>query len=184
MNDYNEVVSDNQEDEMDELDTSWITNFDNNDKEYKLYYCVAIEFINFQFIYINANNEIEKLKVEKILLKDAGKIQKEYLISIIKHNQIHNNIKYYLLSILIFNITIEPMNLKTFLQSKDTSIGNNFLTVVSNIDTLKFNKSISMFHDLNSIIVILKKKHNRQTNNTSKKVFKGCYIHNKTKKTT
>jgi hypothetical protein len=183
MNKNNELNDDTYEYDIDELDTSWIINFDKVDNEYKQYYCVDIEFINFQFIYINEDNEIEKLKVEKILLKDTGKIQKEELISIIKHNQIHNSIKYHLLSILLFNITIEPINLKSFLKSKDNTIGNNFLTNICNIDTLKFDKSVSMFHELNSIIVLLKKKH-KQTNNTSKKVVKSCYSHNKTRKIT
>lgn len=170
-------------DTIDTLDTTWITNFDNMDNDYKIYYCDDISFINFQFIYINSDDEIEKLKEEKLIFKEVGKIQKEELISIIKHNQTINNNKYDLMSILNFNINIEPIHLKTFLKSRDITVGNNFLKSISNIDTIKLDKCISMFHDLNSIIVLLKKKHNKQTNKTQK-VFQNSYIHNKTRKIT
>lgn len=165
-------------DNLDNLDTSWINDFDNIDKEYKIYYCEDITFINFQFIYINRDNEIEKFKEEKLMFKEPNKIQKDELISIIKRNQMSVNVKYYLLSILKYIINIEPINLKTFLKNKAS---NNFLQIINNIDSIKLDKSISMFHDLNSIIVLLKQKDKRQTNK-SRKAFQK--LHNKTKKIT
>ena len=181
MDKYNDV-NEYDNDDIADIDSSWITNFDNMDNEYKIYYCDHITFINFLFIYINDTNEIEKLKEEKLLLKENGKIQKEEFISMIKHNQINNNMKYYLSSMSVFNINIEPTNLKSFLRSKDKTIGNNFLTTINNVDTLRLDKSISMFHDLNSVIVLLRKKNNKQTNK-SKKNFQNSYTHNRTRKT-
>jgi len=174
-------LTDESSDEFESLDTSWIERFDNIDNEYKIYYCEDISFINFQFIYINYNNEIQKLKEDRIILKEPSKIKKEDLVSLIKHNQVFNNNKYNLLFILKFNINIEPMHLKTFLKSKTPNIGNIFLQQIHNIDSIKLDKSISMFHDLNSIIVILKQKDKLQTNK-SKKVIQNS--HNKTKKLT
>ena len=71
-----------------------------------------------------------------------------------------NQVKYALLYILKFNINLDPIYLKTFIKSKDplSIIGNNFLQSIKNIDTIKFDKSISMFHDLNDLLIMFYNK--------------------------
>jgi hypothetical protein len=153
-----------------ELDTSWIDEFDKNDNEYKSYYNEEITFINLHCIYINKNSEISKVHEEKILFKTPGTLSREEVIGLIKRNTFCDNMKYSLLSILKFNINIEPINLKTFIKTKDTSlnIGNHFLHSVTNIDTICFDKSIGMFHDINDLLIIYYDKNNdNKTNNTN-----------------
>jgi hypothetical protein len=129
------------------------------DNEYNIYYTEEISFIRIHFIYLNINNEIEKIREEKILLKIPGILLKEELLSIVKHNTYSNEVKYSLLSILKFNINLEPIHLKTFLRNKTPDIGVPFLQSIRNIDAIKFEKSITMFHDINELLIIFYPKH-------------------------
>lgn len=171
-------------DNIEDLDSTWLQKFQNLDDEYKNYYTEEISFIRIHSIYINVNNEIEKISEEKLLLKNAGILQKEELLSIIKHNSFSNNIKYSLLSILKFNINIQPIHLNNFLRNKDKNIGCSFLQSVKNIDSIKFDKSISMFHDINNILIIFHQKiHNPlKTFNRTKKIFINSNTNKKTKR--
>lgn len=176
-------MEDELNDNIEELDSTWLQEFQNLDNEYKNYYTEELSFIRIHTVYINKNNEIEKIKEEKILLKNTGILLKEELLSIIKHNTFSNNIKYSLLSILKFNINLEPIHLNNFLRNKDKNIGNTFLQSVKNIDTIKFEKSISMFHDINNILIIFHQKilsKNSRNSNRTKKIF----INSNTKKRT
>jgi hypothetical protein len=156
-------------DNIDELDLSWIQEFENLDNEYKNYYTEDINFIKIHSIYLD-NDSIDKIKVDKIILKTPGILQKEELLRIIKNNSFSNQIKYTLLSILKFNINIEPENLKTFLRTKNPNIGSLFLQSIKNIDSIKFEKSISLFHDINEIIIIFHHNINNKSIGT-KKIF-------------
>ncbi len=161
-----------------ELDDSWIHEFDKKEDEYNIYYTEDLSFIKIHFIYINNNNEIEKIKEEKIILKNEGFLQKEELLGIIKHNLKINEIKYSLLSIAKFNINLEPTHLKTFLKNKNNDFGNNFLTPIKNLDTIKFEKSITLFHDINELLIIFHNKNNTFNSISSEKKE----THNYTKK--
>jgi hypothetical protein len=178
-------------DTIEDLDLSWINEFEKIDNEYKIYYKEELSFIRIHSIYINNNDEIEKVREEKVLLKNPGILQKEELLSIIKHNSFSNQVKYSLLSILKFNINLEPIHLKTFLRNKNPAIGAPFLQSIKNLDTIKFEKSITMFHDINEILIIFHQKINKsirigfeqkETGNITKKVFINSNPKKKTKK--
>jgi len=170
--------------DIEDLDFTWIDDFEQIDKEYKNYYTEELIFIKVNSIYVNKDNEIEKLREEQFLLKNPGFLQKEELIGIIKHNSFSNQIKYSVLSILKFNLNVEPIHLKTFLRTNNSNIGGLFLQSIKNIDTIKFDKSISMFHDINELFIIFHEKIynpknsinssnllSKLTNNSTKKVF-------------
>ena len=149
-----------EKDDLETIDFSWIEEFDNLDKEYKDYYTEDLTVIKIHCVYINKDNEIERVLEDKILLKTPGVLSKEEIVSLIKHNMVCNQVKYALLYILKFNINLDPIYLKTFIKSKDplSIIGNNFLQSIKNIDTIKFDKSISMFHDLNDLLIMFYNK--------------------------
>ena len=147
-----EIIFD--EDNIEDLDFTWIQDFENLDKDYKNYYTEELQFIKIHSIYIDKDNGIEKVKEEKILLKSPGILQKEELLGIIKYNSFSNELKYSLLSILKFNINVLPENLNTFLRNKNKNLGSSFLQSIKNIDSIRFEKSISLFHDINEIIII------------------------------
>lgn len=172
---------------IEDLDLSWIDEFEKIDNEYKNYYSEELSFIRIHSIYVNTNNEIEQVREEKILLKIPGVLQKEELLSVIKHNSFLNYIKYSLLSILKFNISLEPIHLKTFLRNKNSEIGSPFLHSIKNLDSIKFEKSITMFHDINDLLIIFHKKINNQKHvnydaNKTKKVFINSNSKKKTKR--
>jgi hypothetical protein len=175
-------------DTIEDLDSTWIQQFETLDKEYKNYYSEEISFIRIHSIYIDNDNNIEKVREEKLLLKTNGILQKEELLSIIKHNCFSNEVKYSLLYILKFNINIEPINLKTFLKSKDKNIGSSFLQPVKNIDSIYFDKSIAMFHDINDLIIIFHQKKYKICSTNGKSTqdnrTKKIYINSNTKKRT
>jgi len=176
--------------EFEELDSSWINEFEALDKDYNSYYKENISFICINYIYINKENEIVNISKEKCLFKKPGILSKEELIGLIKHNTIHNSIKYSLLSLLKYNIDFEPIHLKTFLRSKDQNIGANYLNSITNIDNIVFEKSISLFHDINNLFIVFIDKssetHNNNNNNsiiknrqTTKKVYINAYINSR-----
>lgn len=137
-----------------DLDTTWINEFEVLEKDYNSYYNEDLAFIYINYVYVNNKNEIINISKDKYLFKTPGLLTREELVGLIKHNTIHNSVKYSLLSLLKYNIDFEPINLKTFLRSKDKSIGNNYLKSISNIDTIVFEKSISLFHDINNLFII------------------------------
>ena len=158
-NDLNNNKNDlNNYDEINDLDTSWLQEFDKIENEYKNYYCEPLEFINLNCIYLNNEKEITYLHEEKVIFNSLGVLSREEIIGLIKRNSFFNEAKYSLLSILVFNINIEPVNLKTFLRSNKKTTGSAFLKSVKNIDSITFDKSISMFHDINNLCLIFYEK--------------------------
>lgn len=183
----NEITMDNEmTEDIEDIDFKWINDFENIDNDYKSYYTEELTFISINSIYVNNDNEIEKIKEEKILLKNPGIMQKDELLGIIKHNSYLNQNKYSLFSILKFNINLEPINLKTFLKSKDKNIGSSFLQSVKNIDDIRFDKSISMFQDINNIIIIFHQKVKPQIglmkNKFTKKIISKSNANKRTKR--
>jgi len=76
------------------------------------------------------------------------------------------------LSILRYNISLEPDEIKNYLKNGENK---EYLTVIKNIDTVVFDKSINMFHDLNDLILIFYEKSNElkpaNSNNSTKKIY-------------
>lgn len=176
----------NIEDPIEDLDTNWIDNFNKMDEELKNYYCEDLTFIKINSIYINSLNEIDMIKEEKHLLKSLGILSKEELLQIIKHNCFLNSQKYSLLGILKYNIDIEPSNIKQLFRKNKIAV-DTYFSSVKNIDSIKFEKSIAMFHDINQIFIIFhqlvcvpKPLIDGQNDNCTKKVF----IHSNTNKRT
>ena len=145
---------DAQDYEIEELDTGWINKFEEMDKEYNSFYREELSFIRINYIYVNRENEITNISEETCLFKTPGILSKEELIGLIKRNTIYNSIKYSLLSLVKYNIDFEPINLKLFIRSTDKNIGSKFLESLTNIDSIRFNPSISLFHDINNLFII------------------------------
>lgn len=158
--------------EYNNLDDDWINKFEESDNLYKDFYKEDLYYINLQLIYINRENEIDKLKQESFLMSKANYISNEEMIEILKKNSIDNQKRYSLLSILKYNINLEPDEVKFYLNNREN---NNYLSVIKNIDEIYFEKSINMFHDLNDLIFIFYEKSlelkNPESHNTTKKIY-------------
>lgn len=154
------------------LNDDWIHSFEDTDKLYKEYYKDDLYYINLKIIYINTCSEIDKIKQESFLMTKPNKILYEEIVEILKKNSMDNNKRYSLLSILKYNITLEPDEINCYLQKNYSS---TFLTAIKNIDSITFEKSINMFHDLNDLILVLYEKTDEDNiknhNNFTKKIY-------------
>lgn len=161
---------------LEDLDTSWLEDFEKIDSEYKSYYNENQLYVRIHLIYVNQNNEIFKIREQKHFFVRPNTISKEELIAIIKTNSLSSNKLYSLLSILKFNIDIQPQDLKSFL--KPNYINDRFLQSIKHIDNIVFDKSISIFHDINALFILFYEKYTTSNNfqpnlrkNLTKKVF-------------
>jgi hypothetical protein len=169
-----------------ELDNTWIKEFENTDKIYQDFYTDDNYYVNIHFIYINKNKEIEKIKEETFLMNTPNMITRDEIIGLLKKNTLNENRNYSLLSLLKFNLNLEPEDIPFFL-SVDSEEDKNFLIPIQHIDTITFQKTISMFQDLNSLYFIFLEKSSEVSTtilnvkkNLSKKI--SSYLKNKLNK--
>ena len=164
------------------LNDEWINNFEKTDKLYQDFYKDDLYYVNLKFVYVNRENEIEKINQESFLMSNPNYISREEIIQILKDSTINNNKRYSLLSILKYNITLDADEIKLFLLY--SSEERNYLNIVKNIDAISFEKSISMFHDLNDLIFIFYEKKNElkkvDPNNVTKKIYFSSNTNKKT----
>lgn len=162
---------------IEKLNDDWISNFEKNDKLYQDFYKDNVYYTNIDFIYINSENEIEKIKQDTFLMSVENSITRDELIGLLKRNSFDNNKRYSLMSILKYNITLEDNDIKNFLLSTNSSDYNeHFLTINKHIDTIKFEKTINMFQDLNNIYFIFYEKpkplaQSSNSNDITKKIY-------------
>ena len=164
------------------LDDEWIQNFEAQDLLYKDFYKENVNYINIRFLYVNNEKSmITHLNNETFFLKRPNIITKEEIFQLIKLNVTTvNNKKYKLSEILKYNFALDVEDVKNYLQDITRA---NYISKVNYIDDVIFEKTISMFQDLNEIIFIftetsinnLKTKKNRRNVKikTHKKPFKG-----------
>jgi hypothetical protein len=177
----------NEENEIKELDKKWMIEFENSDQLYQNYYADDNCYTNIHYIYINKNNDIEKIKQEFFYMSKPNFILKEEMIGLLKRNSIDNNTRYTLLSILKININIQPSDIKKILQTDDLDYyKDKFCTLIKNIDTIAFEKTINMFQDLNDVCFIFYENNVNITNKiNTKNITKKIYLNvNKTARKT
>lgn len=177
--DYIELENRNEK-----LDDEWIHNFDKIDELYKDFYKDDVYFVDLKAVYINRSNEIEKIKQAPFLMSKPNCITREEILEILKGSAMEDNRKYSLLSILRYNILLEPDEIKEYLL--DTSgDDNNYLNIIKNIDTIYFEKTINMFQDLNDIILLFYEKSEElkkvNPNTCTKRVYLGDSLTSKKK---
>jgi len=164
------------------LDENWMTEFEKTDKLFQDFYLDNIYYTEVHFIYINTNNDIEKIKEEHFLLKTPNYISREEIIGLLKRNTTVNNKKYSVLSILKCNITLKPEEIKGFLKSTNyTDYLENFLKPIKNFDDIIFEKTINMFQDLNDLLFIFYEKTDEELKKSSNNVTKKVYLNSKAK---
>lgn len=164
------------------LNDEWINNFEKTDKLYQDFYKDNLYYVNLKIFYINRENEIEKIKQEPFLMSRQNYISREEIIQILKESSIDNDKRYSLLSILKYNVVLDADDIKRYvlLDSEE----RNFLKIVKNIDTIKFDKTISMFHDINDLILVFYEKSKELKKNDPNKVTKKIYLRSSSNKKT
>jgi hypothetical protein len=139
---------------MDTLDDTWMKEFE----DYNNFYTDDVFYVNLNLIYINRENEIEKIKEEKFILPSANILKKDDLISIVKRHSHSGNKEYYLYSLVKFNIDLNPSEVQCFLKESKDTFSESFLTENNEVDEIVFKKTINMFQDLNDVVFLLREK--------------------------
>jgi hypothetical protein len=141
-----------------DLDTSWVKQFEELDKEYSAFYKEKVEHVTAFIIYVNASNETESIRKD-ILILDNGVIRQNAILQIVNDNKQNNGIGYKLISIFKYNISLNPENLQDYLRDKlDEEELNSYFTNVSALDDIRFNDTISILQDINSIYFVFYEK--------------------------
>ena len=159
------------------LDNNWITNFEKEDKLYQDFYTDDNYFVHLHFIYIQKNMEIEKIREETFFMKTPNTISREEIVGLLKKNAFENKQKYSIFSLLKFNIHLKPEDIPFFLQNPNTNIEADFLKPIKHIDAITFDKTISMFQDLNTLYFIYVESTLKMNSNTKKNLTKKIYLH-------
>ena len=154
-----------------ELDSEWIKDYESKEQPYKDFYKEKAKTIEIYYFYLNQSNELEKIKQHHYILQEDNKLSKQQLINEIKSNIIDNKIKYSLLSVLKHNINLDPTDLKSYLQSKDSNEYDNFLSLVSNLNDVYFEDTISFLQPLNSLFIIFNETSEKRRKNMTKKIY-------------
>jgi hypothetical protein len=155
--------------ELDHLDDSWIRQFKKEDTLYQDFYKDDVYFVNLRVLYINHHCEIEKIKETSLLLSEKNKILQEELIHLIKLHSIDQEKRYSLLSMLKYNLLLNPDDVADFLKYNHEydSRREKDLSIVKNIDHILFERTISTFQDLNELMLVFYEKEHTNTKNTN-----------------
>ena len=92
---------------------------------------------------------------------------------------IFNKKKYRPISILKYNLTISPQDMEHYIKNTDKY---TFLESEKKLKNIKFNNSISLFHDINSIYFVLHEQWDAGTHKTKKVYLKKKLKRKNTKK--
>jgi hypothetical protein len=154
----------------DEIDTSWIENYDKEDDQYKMFYKEPNKELRLSVLYINPNNDLENIKTKRIQLIEPNQITREEFIYIIKNHDRVAGIKYKLINILLYNIDIESDNMQHIINSFNSGTKNNFFNNLVSLDTYTFNSTIRILQEINTLYIILKEDVNLDKYNHTKRI--------------
>ena len=157
-----------------ELDSQWIDEFNAQENLYKPFYKGEVTNVRIVFFYLNHEKEIIYSKKFRIHINNE-QISKSQLIGLLKQNMIYNHKKFYPCDLLKYNMKLDPLDVKTYINEPDNY---NFLERIYYVNPVSWEKTINFLKPINSIYILMReRKHNRGS--TTKKI----YISSKKKKT-
>ena len=161
-----------------ELETDWIRKFDENEQNYNIFYKSQVQKVKLFSIYVNPQCVIEKIKQQPINL-NTNILSKHDIARLIKNQKNDENISYRLISLLSYNNTLEPENIKECINNQNDQ---DYLTIHKNLEDIKFENSIEMLQDLASLFFIFYETPRKLKNNNTKKIYLHSSSHRKTKR--
>ena len=150
------------------FDESWIEEFEQEDKEYDMFNEEENDSIRVNILYVNKRNELERVNEKNIKLSTPNKIKKEELIRLIKENEKQDKIKYKLISLLVYNLTLKHDELKNFLRNDESF---NFMTSLRNIDDYGIDSTINCLQDVNTIFILFNEDEKKPGKHTKRVKF-------------
>jgi hypothetical protein len=160
-----------------DLDTTIIDEFEKDDELYNDFYKDKIEQINLYILYVSNNNDLFHIKKDTATLNN-GKLEKDDLKNLIRQYNKYQNKKYRLISLLKWNITIEPDEISDYLRNENKF---NFIKSIRNINSVEFEDSINLFHNLNSLYLVFHERWKLLENKTKKVYLNKKLTKNKTR---
>jgi hypothetical protein len=146
-----DIDQDNSDQDNEIIDVDWIKDFENEERYYTMFYPEKTRSIKVDFLYVNKNKEIEKISEKVLFLRTENKITREELIQLVKENEKIDKIKYKLVSVLIYNITLKHEELRNFLHGSDNY---DFMTSLKNIDDYELESSVNCLQSVNNMYII------------------------------
>ena len=161
-----------------DMDDKWLDELEEEEEEYDIFYKDITDIIKVNYIYINDEKKIYHIKKENIDL-DSNILDKAQLIYLLKKNKDYNNLSHKIISILQYNIDIKPQDINLFMKEPDNF---NFLTINDNIDDIKWEDTINLFKDMNTLYIIYYKPPFKPKKQTKKIYIKQKLKRKKSKK--
>ena len=171
------AVDTDSDDEI--LDTTWIEEFKQTESLYNEFYKEPVKAINIFLLYVNKDKELEYIHSDKCVLNENGLLKREIILSFIKRYQMLYTIQYKLLSLLKYNIDLEPTDIEEFAQAENN---RQFMTSEKYLEDIHFKDSIHMFQDLNALFFLFYEEKTASLQ-TTRKVKLIQTKHHKTKRT-
>ena len=140
-----------------QMDTQWMERFTQQEQEYRYFYREPVYFVQLRFVYVNADNEIEKVQSEFCTLQHQNVVSREEMLGILKRCRVDESSgkHYSLLSLLQYNITLDPRQVQAYVQHK---IDCDFWRIIKHFDAVTFQPTIESFNDLNELLFVLYEK--------------------------
>jgi hypothetical protein len=159
-----------------ELSTDWIEDFEIEDKDYKQFYKEPVKTIQVFYLYVNRHQELFHIKKQKIDLSNS-RLEKKNLIALIKKYRNYQNKTYVPLSILKYNITLEPQYIQEFILNP---VEFKYMEAESSIETIDWFDSIVFLQEVNSLYIVFREKWKTKGSGTKKIYIKSKKL-NRTK---
>ena len=166
MEDYQTHYSNIESSDEELEDSSWMDVLEKEEEDYKSFYKENVDIVKIFYTYVDSDNKIYHVKKNNLLIEN-NKINRDELIYILKKNKEHNNKNHKLISVLQYNIDLEPEDVLNYLKFKEKY---NFLTVVSEINDILWNETINIFKNLNSLHIVYYEEP-KKASSTTKKVY-------------
>jgi len=149
-----------QEEEDYEINNKWLKEIKDTEKDYNDFYKEKPTSIKIYYLYVNKENEVSFCKTETYLLHTTNvkyaTLNKDTLITIIKKNSFSNNINYKLISLLKYNLDIDPEDVISL--SIHKMDGSEYLSSESVLRDIVFNDTVCIFQDINSLFLVYYEK--------------------------
>jgi hypothetical protein len=145
-------------------DDAWMDTLEKDENDYKSFYKEKVDIIKIIYTYVDGNNNIYYVKKDNLLI-DNNITSKAQLIYLLKTNKDYNNKHHKLISILQYNIDLEPEDVLNYLKHQENY---NFLSIVSKLSDVIWNDTINIFKNLNSLHIVYYEEPINTSNNTKK----------------
>ncbi len=147
-------------------DDDWLKKAEQEEAIYDEFYPEEVDIIQIFFMYVNKDNKLISMKNDRLLIK-GGLLNKFNLSILIKKNKKHNGLTFEPMSILKYNMDLSPNEVDHFVHFSNEF---NFLTCEKNIQDLKWNESIPLFKDINSLHILYYQVNKNYKRNLTKRI--------------